>query len=110
MRDTLVAILRLDGRPVEMSVLTVEFEQEDGMWIGTCLELGTSTQAQTLEELQSELTDAVDLQLNEMARLGYTSEYLRTQGVRVLPIPEEEAPTDAPEAQRARWGMLHVGS
>ena len=110
MRDILVAVLKLDGRPVEMSVLTVEFEQEDGMWIGTCLELGTSTQAQTLEELQAELTDAVDLQLNEMARLGYTREYLKSQGAKVLPIPEEEKPTDAPEAQRARWGMLPVGS
>ena len=110
MRDILVAVLKLDGRPVEMSVLTVEFEQEDGMWIGTCLELGTSTQAQTLEELQAELTDAVDLQLNEMARLGYTREYLKSQGAKGLPIPEEEEPTDAPEAQRARWGMLPVGS
>lgn len=102
--------LKLDGRPVEVSVLTVEFEQEDGMWIGTCLELGTSTQAQTLEELQAELTDAVDLQLNEMARLGYTRDYLRAQGAKVLPIPQKEELADAPEAQRARWGMLAVGS
>lgn len=110
MRDTLVAILRLDGRPVEVSVLTVEFKQEDGMWIGACLELGTSTQAQTLEGLQAELTDAVDLQLNEMARLGYTRDYLGAQRAKVLAIPQEEELADAPEAQRARWGMLAVGS
>ena len=110
MRDTLVAILKLDGRPVGASVLTVEFDQEDGIWIGACLELGTSTQAQTLEGLQAELTGAVDLQLNEMARLGYTRDYLRAQGAKVLAIPQEEELVDAPEAQRARWGMLAVGS
>ena len=111
MRDLLPAALMSDGRAVAMIVLTADFEQEDGLWIGTCLELGTSTQAETLDELRAELKDAIDLQLNEMARLGYTREYLRSQGVKLMAMPEWE-PVDRsyPKPPPERWGMLAVGN
>ena len=39
--------------------LTFSFEQEGIEWVGTCLELGTSTFADTLEECQVALEDLV---------------------------------------------------
>ena len=48
--------------------LTLDFQEEEGKWVGVCLELGTSAFADTLEELRKEIVDAVTLQLGEMER------------------------------------------
>ena len=38
--------------------------------------LGTSTFSDKLEDTQAELREALELQLNEVERLGYVREYL----------------------------------
>ena len=93
MRETTTVIHRnKEGSPDYVIVLTFEFTQESGQWVGLCLELGTSTFASTLEQTRLELHEAVQLQLNEIERLGYLRDYLGENHVRVLPL---DAVTDA---------------
>jgi predicted RNase H-like HicB family nuclease len=44
-------------------ILTLDYVQEGGQWVGVCLELGTSTFAESLETVRQELREAVALQL-----------------------------------------------
>ena len=67
-------------------VLTVEFGEEEGQWVGICRELGTATQADTLDEAKEFLREAIDLQLNGMARLCDVREYLVENQVNFAPI------------------------
>ena len=72
-------------------VLTVEFGEEEGQWVGLCKELGTATHADTLAEVEVDLRDAIDLQLNGMAQLTDVREYLMDNDVSIYPIsiPQE---------------------
>ena len=68
---------RDDGGSVDYwGVLTVEFGEEGGQWVGICRELGTAMQADTLDEVEFALREAIDLQLNEMAKIADVFEYL----------------------------------
>ena len=57
-----------------------------GQWAGICEELGTATHADTLEQVEAELREAVELQLNEMENLTDVQGYLAENRVRVTPI------------------------
>ena len=59
-----------------LGVLTVEYGEEGGQWVGICRELGTATQANSLAEAEAFLREAIDLQLNEMAQIADVREYL----------------------------------
>ncbi len=86
MRDTVTVIHRDgDGSPDYVVVLTSEYHQEGRQWVGVALELGTSAFAETLEQAQTELHDAVELRLNELERLTKVQEYLAENHVRVVP-------------------------
>ena len=101
MRDTLIAArMSKLGRPTFV-VLNLDFEQQGDVWVGTCFELGTSTFADTLVEARDEVGDAVLLQLNEVARLGFMTEYLREHGVAemVMDFTDTAEPAD-------QWGLL----
>ena len=67
-------------------VLTVEFGQEEGQWVGLCQELGTAAQADSLGQAEVELREAIDLQLNEMAKIADVFEYLADNQVNFAPI------------------------
>ena len=87
MRDIATVIHRNgQGSPDYVIVLTFEFSQESDQWVGLCLELGTSTFGDTLEQTRLELQEATELQLNEVERLGYIQDYLAENHVRVVPI------------------------
>lgn len=75
-----------NGSPDYVIVLTFEFNQESNQWVGLCLELGTSTFADSLEQTRLELQEAVELQLNEMEKLTEVTEYLVENHVRIVPI------------------------
>ena len=72
-------------------VLTVEFGEEEGQWVGICRELGTAMQADTLYEVEFALREAIDLQLNETAKITDVFEYLADNQVSFAPIstPQE---------------------
>lgn len=61
-------------KPLGYIVVLLAFRQEktaDGKkWVGVCLELGTSTFADRLEEAEEQLKEAVALHLNTLEKLG----------------------------------------
>lgn len=98
MRDT-IGVIHRDGQgnPDFTVGLTLDYQQEDRQWVGVCLELGTSTFADTLEQTELELREAVELQLNGMEDLGYLNEYLEARQVSILPLgPGEKEKVAAP--------------
>jgi hypothetical protein len=104
MRTTAVAVRRGNNARPSLIVLTAEFEQHDDKWVGTVLELGVSTCADTLEDVRNEIAEAVSLQLNEVERLGFMDEYLEEHGVHQIPLPDEKE-----DRQRDHWGMVAIG-
>ncbi len=105
MRATLLAVRKGNGVPLSVIALTADLEQEDDKWIGTILELGTSTFADTLDALMNELDEAVVLQLNEVERLGFIEEYLKEHGVRRAFLPSEQE-----NKESDRWKLITVGA
>ena len=63
--------------------LTLKFEQEQDVWVGLCLELGTSTFADTLEECHSALDALVSDHLNALEELGEREKFFAEHGVRI---------------------------
>ena len=87
MRDTVTVIHRAaQGSADYVFHLTFEFQKEKCQWVGVCLELGTPAQSDSLEQVQQELREAVELQLNEVDRLSDIHDYLKDYGVRIVPI------------------------
>ena len=92
MRDTVTVIHRdSQGLPDYVIVLTFEFCEEEGQWVGVCLELGTSAFADVLERARRELQEAVELQLNEMERLCDIRDYLAENHVNIVPLDLDTA-------------------
>ena len=98
MRDTTIAIHHSkDNRSPDFILpLTLDFAHEREQWTGTCLELGTSTFADTLDNVRSELHAAISLQLNEVDRLGFISDYLEENRVPVIWIPDASRSSESP--------------
>ena len=107
MRDNIGAIHRDNqGHPDYMSVLTFEYQQEAGQWVGICLELGTSAFAATLEQARQELHEAVELQLNELERLAEVRDYLAAQQVQVFHLAPSKPESGIGFDQLAIQGYL----
>ena len=94
MQDTATLIHRnSQGTPEYMLLLTFDFLEEAGQWVGVCRELGTAAQSDTLEQAREQLREAVELQLCEMERLCGAEDfqdYLAENQVRILPITPVE--------------------
>ena len=63
--------------------LTLSFEQEGSEWVGICLELGTSTFADTLEKCQEELEELVTDHLNVLEEIGEREQFFEEWGIAV---------------------------
>ena len=63
--------------------LTLSFEQEGSEWVGVCLELGTSTFADTLEKCQEELQELVTDHLNVLEEIGERERFFEEWGISV---------------------------
>ena len=81
-----VYIRSRDGKPREAILLTIDFKEESGQWLAECLELGTATHADTLEEVRREILEFVTLQLDGVEELGFMEEYLRQNNVSLIPL------------------------
>ena len=97
MRDTIIAIHHEKGigSPDFVFSLTFDLEKEGEQWTATCLELGTSTFGDTLDEAKKELQEAVTLQLDEMERLGFIADYLEENRVSVIRFADAPGPSDS---------------
>ena len=60
--------------------LTFSFEQEGSDWVGLCLELGTSTFSDTLEECQVELQELVADHLEVLEETGERERFFEEWG------------------------------
>ena len=86
MRETGIAIRSRDGKPKEVILLTIDFKEYSGQWLAECLELGTATYAETLDEARREIRDSVTLQLGSVEELGFMNEYLRERNLPLIPL------------------------
>ena len=71
--------------------LTFSFEKEGEDWVGVCLELGTSTFADTVEECQSELEELVADHLEVLEDIGERERFFEEWGIRIHAdeVPQE---------------------
>ena len=99
MRETGIAIRSREGMPSEAILLTIDFKEHSGQWLAECLELGTATHADSLEEVRREIRDNITLQLGSVEDLGFTDECLRDHNVALIPL----AAPPAVEGQPATW-------
>lgn len=67
----------------EYVTLTLSFEQEGSEWVGVCLELGTSTFADTLEKCQKELQELVADHLDVLEETGERERFFEEWGIEV---------------------------
>ncbi len=100
MRETIIAIhyKKQIRSPDFVFPLTIDLERDREQWTGTCLELGTSTFGDTLDEVKKELQEAIALQLNEAERLGFIADYLAENRVRIIHLPNEATSNESPFA------------
>ena len=96
MRDTATVIHRnSQGSADYVVLLTLDFQEESGDWVGVCLELGTAAEAGDLGQAMEQLRESVELQLNEMERLCHVEDYLADNHVQVVPIVPAGCPEEA---------------
>ena len=86
MRETGIAIRSGARQPKEAILLTIDFKEYAGQWLAECLELGTATYADSLEEARQEIGESIILQLGSVEELGFVEEYLREHNVPLLPL------------------------
>lgn len=87
----------------KLVVLTVEIQREGAQWVGQCVELGTATFGDSVDEVADELLDLIVLHLEGLEDAGERERFLQARGIKVyedsLP-PEVERPVplsrDAP--------------
>ena len=71
--------------------LTLSFEREGDVWVGICLEMGTSTFADTLEECQSELHEFVEENLNLLEEVGERDRFFQEWEIATQDTPAPPA-------------------
>ena len=86
LRESIAMLHYAESVVTEVFILTAEFSQENGQWTGECLELGTATCADTLEDVRKELYELIALHVNEVNRLGFAKEFFGEHGVQPLPV------------------------
>ncbi len=73
----------LDSKVSGFVTLTLSFELEESEWVGVCLELGTSTFADTLEKCQEELQELVADHLDVLEEIGERERFFEEWGITV---------------------------
>ena len=72
-------------------LLTVNLQNEEGIWTAVCLELGTATLGKTPEQAKKRIREAITLHLNGLEELGERKRFFREHGIEIYPtLPEEE--------------------
>ncbi len=65
------------AREIGYVTLTLSFEREGNKWVGTCLELGTSTFTRTLKQTQIDLKALVGEHLNLLEEEGERENFFK---------------------------------
>lgn len=67
-------------------LLTVAVEEEGSQFVSRCLELGTTSCGDTLEEAIANIEEAVELHLEALRETGELERLLREDRVRTVPV------------------------
>ena len=102
LRETVVAIRYGNEGPASMVQITVEYQQAGEKWLAECLELGTATEALSLDDVRREISEAIVLQLNEVDQLGFIEEFLSQHGTRWIPF---SAPSPHEHPHAPTWNL-----
>jgi len=65
--------------------LTLEFHKEKKQWVGTCLELGTSTFNRSFPETNKQLQELVILHLNALEETGERERFFKENDIVIYP-------------------------
>lgn len=99
----------MESIPSGYVTLTLSFEQEESEWVGTCLELGTSTFADTLEKCQAELQELVSDHLDVLEETGERERFFEEWGIEVH--TSDEIPSEFTiRGSGDSWNRLFEGS
>ena len=74
-------------------LLTVRLQNEDDVWTAKCLELGTSTFGDTLEEAEDAISEAIEWHLDALGKHGERERFFSEHGITVYPTLPEEKPS-----------------
>ena len=96
-----------DAQPAVRVVLHYQFTREGNKWVGTCLELGTSTYARSKRKTAEALYELVLEHLNLLEESGERPRFFDEWGIKLLIPPEEQDPSAAqPEADKTHQTVL----
>ena len=73
--------------------ITIEFWKEGGVCVARCPELDMFSQGDSLEEAKSNLSEVIEIQFEEMEKMGTLKEFLEEVGFNVVDnilIPQRE--------------------
>ena len=74
----------------DIVVLTSVVEPEGEMFVSTCIELGTASCGDTIQEAFENLEEAIAVHLNALEELGETERVFHERGIEILRSPIEE--------------------
>jgi len=63
-------------------ILTVIFQEEKDCWTAECRELGTASFGDTFEEARDNITDAIELHLDELEAVGECGRFLKENNIK----------------------------
>ena len=81
-----------DARPAVRVILHYQFTREGNKWVGTCLELGTSTYARSKRKTEEALYELVLEHLNLLEESGERPTILRRMGHQTPYFPGRARP------------------
>jgi predicted RNase H-like HicB family nuclease len=80
----MLAIRKDEMEELKYIQLTMVYHKEDGQWVGECKELGTSAFGDSIEEVETELAELVELHLNTLEELNEREKFFKEQGITII--------------------------
>jgi predicted RNase H-like HicB family nuclease len=77
-------------------ILTVVFKFEDEVWTAECMELGTATFGETLQEAEQDMQEAILLHLNTLEAVGEREAFFREHDIKIHPVQPKHMHIDLP--------------
>ena len=87
------------GKPVASLDLHFEFERYGNKWVGTCVELSTSTYARSRRKTSEALHQLVLEHLNLLEESGERNRFFDEWGLKLIIPPVDHEPSEAEERE-----------
>ena len=79
--DSVINHPELASRECSYAILTFQFHKEGQLWVGTCQELGTATDGRSLQRVEAELAELVNLHLDALEDAGERERFFAEYGI-----------------------------